>query len=131
MHARTARIAAGRRLLRYTCTLYQNFSRNWGMTFTTGLVLCKHRLCCCYIFVCWYVYACAYAYALITQGLVCGSSFLVGLAMVTKGGSYVVELFDQFAGSLPLLLIGFCECIAVAYVYKVNRYSDVARMILT
>ncbi|XP_065190518.1 sodium-dependent neutral amino acid transporter B(0)AT1-like [Sycon ciliatum] len=56
--------------------------------------------------------------------LVCAVSFLVGISMVTQGGSYVVELFDQFAGSLPLLLIGFCECFAVSYIYGASRFSD-------
>ena len=54
--------------------------------------------------------------------LVCAVSYLIGLAMVTQAGEYVVELFDQFAATLPLLLVAFFECFVVVYVYGLNRY---------
>ena len=38
-------------------------------------------------------------------------------------GNYVFTLFDDFAGNVPLLIIAFFECIAVSYVYGVNRYA--------
>ena len=42
--------------------------------------------------------------------------------MFTHGaGNYIFTLFDDFSGNVPLLIIAFFECIAVSYVYGVNR----------
>lgn len=52
-------------------------------------------------------------------------SFGLGLIFATRSGSYWLGLFDSFAGSIPLLVIGFCEMVAVIYVYGVDRYVQV------
>nr|XP_032825522.1 sodium- and chloride-dependent creatine transporter 1-like [Petromyzon marinus] len=51
-------------------------------------------------------------------GLCCLVSFLLSITMVTQGGVYVFQLFDNYASSgiSMLWLVGW-ECIAVAWVY--------------
>lgn len=39
-------------------------------------------------------------------------------------GSYIFQLMDSFAGNFPLLIIAFCECVAVSYVYGLKRFAD-------
>lgn len=38
-----------------------------------------------------------------------------------RSGTYWLALFDNFAGSIPLLVIGFSEMISVIYIYGVDR----------
>ncbi|KAJ8397302.1 hypothetical protein AAFF_G00441360 [Aldrovandia affinis] len=39
-------------------------------------------------------------------------------------GNYWLALFDNFAGSIPLLIIAFCEMVGVVYLYGVDRFND-------
>lgn len=55
------------------------------------------------------------------SGLTCLISFALGLIFTTRSGNYWLALFDNFAGSIPLLVIGLCEMIAVIYIYGVDR----------
>lgn len=47
--------------------------------------------------------------------------FLLSLPYVLGNGVYLFELADQFAGTIPLLVIGFLEIITVAWVYGVEK----------
>ncbi|CAL1541962.1 unnamed protein product [Lymnaea stagnalis] len=60
----------------------------------------------------------------LVSGLLCLVMCLVGLLFVTGSGSYWVALFDTFAGSFPLILIALFECIAVGWIFGVNRFCD-------
>lgn len=57
----------------------------------------------------------------LSLGLTCLVSFLLGLIFAMRSGNYWLALFDQFAGSIPLLVIGFTEMISVIYIYGIDR----------
>lgn len=57
----------------------------------------------------------------IFSGLLCITGLCIGLPMVTYSGEYVLQMFDSFAGNLPLLLIAICECVGVCYCYGIKR----------
>ncbi|XP_053205202.1 sodium-dependent neutral amino acid transporter B(0)AT3-like [Panonychus citri] len=60
----------------------------------------------------------------ILTGFICLVSFLLSLVFAHGAGSYIFTLFDNFAGNFPLLIIAFFECIAIAFVYGLKRFSD-------
>ncbi|XP_029104167.1 sodium-dependent neutral amino acid transporter B(0)AT1-like [Scleropages formosus] len=63
-------------------------------------------------------------------GIICLVSFLIALIFVQRSGNYWLALFDSFAGSVPLLIIAFCEMVAVVYLYGIDRFSkDIEFMI--
>lgn len=43
--------------------------------------------------------------------------FLLGLTMTTPGGPYMVTLMDDFCGAWSIMVIAFCECVSITYVY--------------
>lgn len=43
-----------------------------------------------------------------------------------RSGNYWLALFDNFAGSIPLLVIGFSEMISVIYIYGIDRWVFVS-----
>ncbi len=55
-------------------------------------------------------------------GVVCVVCFAISLVFSQGAGNYIFTLFDNFAGSVPLLVIALSECLAVAYVYGLRRY---------
>ncbi|KTF73539.1 hypothetical protein cypCar_00043955 [Cyprinus carpio] len=57
-------------------------------------------------------------------GLVCLVSFGLAIIFAQGSGEYWLALFDGFAGSIPLLIIAFCEMMAVAYIYGIDRFND-------
>ncbi|KAF3707643.1 Sodium-dependent neutral amino acid transporter B(0)AT1 [Channa argus] len=64
------------------------------------------------------------------SGLTCLISLCLGLIFALRSGNYWLALFDNFAGSIPLLIIGFCEMVAVIYIYGVDRFNkDIEFMI--
>uniref|UniRef100_UPI00358EA940 sodium- and chloride-dependent taurine transporter-like n=1 Tax=Myxine glutinosa TaxID=7769 RepID=UPI00358EA940 len=55
--------------------------------------------------------------------LVCCINFCLGLTMVTQGGIYVFQMFDYYATSgVVLLWVAFFECVALAWLYGVDRF---------
>ncbi|XP_033631704.1 sodium- and chloride-dependent glycine transporter 1-like [Asterias rubens] len=56
--------------------------------------------------------------------LVCFSFFLLGLPMTTNGGIYILTLMDNYSAGFSLLLVALTECIAISYVYGINRFID-------
>ncbi len=57
----------------------------------------------------------------ILTGAVCVVCLVISLVFAQGAGNYVFTLFDNFAGSVPLLVIALSECLAVAYVYGLKR----------
>lgn len=58
------------------------------------------------------------------SALLCLVGLCIGFSMVTNTGEYVLQMFDSFAGNLPLLAIAILECIGVCYCYGINRFCD-------
>ena len=52
---------------------------------------------------------------------VCLISFLVGLVFTLGSGNYWLEIFNSYVGSVPLLIIAFCELIGVIYFYGMQK----------
>uniref|UniRef100_A0A3Q3L7B6 Transporter n=1 Tax=Mastacembelus armatus TaxID=205130 RepID=A0A3Q3L7B6_9TELE len=56
-------------------------------------------------------------------GTTCIVAFIISLLFAQPSGIYWVTLFDNFAGSVPLLTIGLFEMIAVVYIYGIDRFN--------
>ncbi|KAM3603750.1 uncharacterized protein V6R79_001465 [Siganus canaliculatus] len=58
--------------------------------------------------------------------VVCVSSFLIHLTLVTEGGIYVFQLID-FYGSTRVCqnFIAICECLAVGWIFGADHFSDI------
>lgn len=46
------------------------------------------------------------------------------MCFANGAGNYIFQLMDSFAGNFPLLIIAFCECVGVSYVYGLKRFAD-------
>uniref|UniRef100_A0A8B9HW39 Solute carrier family 6 member 19 n=1 Tax=Astyanax mexicanus TaxID=7994 RepID=A0A8B9HW39_ASTMX len=58
------------------------------------------------------------------SGVTCLVCCFIGLIFVQGSGNYWLALFDSFAGSIPLLITGFCEMVGVVYVYGIDRFNE-------
>uniref|UniRef100_A0A671RSL6 Transporter n=1 Tax=Sinocyclocheilus anshuiensis TaxID=1608454 RepID=A0A671RSL6_9TELE len=57
--------------------------------------------------------------------LVCLVCFLIGLLMVTPGGLYVFQIYDNFSCSgASLLLLSVCQSVAIGWIYSADRFSN-------
>uniref|UniRef100_A0A674DPM7 Transporter n=1 Tax=Salmo trutta TaxID=8032 RepID=A0A674DPM7_SALTR len=59
-----------------------------------------------------------------TTGITCVLCCIVGLLFVQGSGNYWLSLFDSYGGSIPLLIIAFCEMVGVVYLYGIDRFND-------
>jgi SNF family Na+-dependent transporter len=55
---------------------------------------------------------------------VCLAAFILGIPMVTQGGSHLLDLVDAAVLGFPLLLIGLCEYIVIIYMYGYSRFAE-------
>uniref|UniRef100_A0A0B7A795 Transporter n=1 Tax=Arion vulgaris TaxID=1028688 RepID=A0A0B7A795_9EUPU len=55
---------------------------------------------------------------------VCMSGFILGIPMVTQGGSHLLDLVDEAVLGFPLLLIGLFEYIVVIYLYGYSKFAE-------
>lgn len=53
---------------------------------------------------------------------------MLAFIFVLNSGNYWLALFDGFAGSIPLLIIAFCEMFSVVYIYGVDRYEVLVKL---
>jgi len=60
----------------------------------------------------------------IITGGVCLISCLIGLMFCQRSGNYWLEIFDGHAGSIPLLIIAFCEIVTVSWFYGTKRFDE-------
>uniref|UniRef100_A0A8C7MJA8 Transporter n=1 Tax=Oncorhynchus kisutch TaxID=8019 RepID=A0A8C7MJA8_ONCKI len=66
----------------------------------------------------------------VLTGITCIVCFTVALIFTQRSGNYWLALFDSFAGSIPLLVIAFCEMVSVVYIYGIDRFNaDIEFMI--
>lgn len=63
-------------------------------------------------------------------GLICFISFLIGLIFTTQAGNYWLEIFNDYAGSIPLLVIAFFEIITVSWFYGVDNFNEDIRWMI-
>ena len=47
--------------------------------------------------------------------------FIISTPFILGNGVYLFQLFDQFSATLPLLIIGFFEFVAIGWVFGVER----------
>ncbi|KAJ4931568.1 hypothetical protein JOQ06_025863 [Pogonophryne albipinna] len=57
-------------------------------------------------------------------GVTCMFCCLVGLIFLQGSGNYWLSLFDTYGGSIPLLVVAFCEMFSVVYIYGIDRFND-------
>ncbi|XP_061429432.1 sodium-dependent neutral amino acid transporter B(0)AT3-like [Lethenteron reissneri] len=57
-------------------------------------------------------------------GVLCLACMLLGLVFTLSSGNYWLTVFDNYAGSVPLLVIAFFEVIGVIYLYGYDRFSS-------
>ena len=48
----------------------------------------------------------------------------MSLMFCHNAGSYTFTIYDNFCGSIPLLVIALFECVGVAYFYGLQRFSE-------
>ncbi|KAF7656811.1 hypothetical protein LDENG_00035740 [Lucifuga dentata] len=60
---------------------------------------------------------------LVTAAL-CLISFLLALIFCLGSGNYWLEMFNNYVGSIPLLIIAFFELIGTIYVHGMKNFSD-------
>lgn len=62
--------------------------------------------------------------------IICVVGFIFGLPLACPGGMYLLQLMDNYVGGLTLIIIGFFEIVAIAYVYGCTRFcQDINTMI--
>jgi len=60
----------------------------------------------------------------IVVAFLCTASFGIGLLFTQRSGKYYLEIFDGYAGTVPLLLIAFFETVAVVWIYGFDKFSE-------
>jgi len=58
------------------------------------------------------------------SGIVCLVCCLMGLPLVQSSGEYWMQLIVNYCSGISLLIIALVECIAVSYIYGIDRFSD-------
>ncbi|KAK7447468.1 hypothetical protein BaRGS_00040181 [Batillaria attramentaria] len=55
---------------------------------------------------------------------------VAGLPLVTQGGIYVFQLIDWFIATYTVTVIGFIECVVLAWVYGADRFGEDIMMMI-
>ncbi|XP_059158822.1 sodium- and chloride-dependent glycine transporter 1-like [Physella acuta] len=67
---------------------------------------------------------------LLFRVFVCLSGFVLGIPMVTNGGSHLLNLVDEAVLGFPLLLIGLFEYIVIIYLYGYGKFAEDVKAML-
>ena len=62
--------------------------------------------------------------------LVCSFMFLVGLSMVTDGGYYIFQIFDNHSATYSALILGCVEVTVMSWIYGADRFLDDLHLML-
>ena len=49
--------------------------------------------------------------------------FCMDLPMVSGFGYYIFQIFDDYAVTIPLLVVALFQCIAIGWVYGTDKYD--------
>ncbi|XP_071088294.1 sodium- and chloride-dependent glycine transporter 2-like [Haliotis cracherodii] len=60
----------------------------------------------------------------------CIVAYFVGLVVTTRAGMYIFQLIDWYFAFLVLLTTAFLECVCVAWIYGIERFSDDIELML-
>ncbi|XP_048254887.1 sodium- and chloride-dependent glycine transporter 1-like [Haliotis rufescens] len=66
----------------------------------------------------------------ILTAAICLVYFLMGLVFCTQGGPYIFQLIDWYIAALSVILFCFLECIAVGWIYGIDRFSKDIELML-
>ena len=58
------------------------------------------------------------------SGSICLLLCVMSLMFCHNAGNYTFTIYDNFCGSIPLLVIALFECLGVAYCYGLQRFSE-------
>uniref|UniRef100_H2YE60 Transporter n=1 Tax=Ciona savignyi TaxID=51511 RepID=H2YE60_CIOSA len=59
----------------------------------------------------------------ILTGIICLISCAIGLIFCTRAGNYWVDIFNNYAGSIPLLVIAFFEITVISWAYGLKKFE--------
>ena len=54
-------------------------------------------------------------------GILVVVSMTIGLLFCTRAGSYWLDIFNNYAGSIPLLVVAFIEITTIAWFYGLKK----------
>ncbi len=57
----------------------------------------------------------------LTLAIICLGFLLIGLILCTQAGQYWIDILDNYTGGWALFMVGFFECISVAWFYGAER----------
>ena len=57
-----------------------------------------------------------------SSGTICLLLCVMSMMFCHNAGNYTFTIYDNFCGSIPLLVIALFECIGVAYFYGLQRW---------
>uniref|UniRef100_H2YE67 Transporter n=1 Tax=Ciona savignyi TaxID=51511 RepID=H2YE67_CIOSA len=60
----------------------------------------------------------------ILTGIICLISCAIGLIFCTRAGNYWVDIFNNYAGSIPLLVIAFFEITVISWAYGLKKFDE-------
>jgi len=60
----------------------------------------------------------------ILTGLIALVSCLIGLLFCTRAGNYWLDIFNDYAGSIPLLVVAVMEITTVAWFYGIRNFNE-------
>ena len=60
----------------------------------------------------------------VCSGSICLLLCVMSLMFCHNAGNYTFTIYDNFCGSIPLLVIALFECVGVAYFYGLQRFSE-------